>query len=154
MTGSRHAFLPLPPGGNKLALLGEVLGADSRRAQKTLVFCNTVDSCRAVEHYAREEGLAAVCYHGDMPPEARQVRAGRVCGRVGFGGLVLGSGVWGVGVRDGVGVGGRGWGAGVGGWVMPYDMPNPNGCVDRAGVLRGVLGVGAGWPGVLAACGS
>ncbi|KAG2448645.1 hypothetical protein HYH02_006532 [Chlamydomonas schloesseri] len=72
VSGSQHAFLALPPGGNKLALLGEVLSADSRRRQKTLVFCNTVDSCRAVEHYAREEGLAVVCYHGDMPPEARQ----------------------------------------------------------------------------------
>ncbi|GFR39800.1 hypothetical protein Agub_g287, partial [Astrephomene gubernaculifera] len=72
VSGSSHQFLGVPPGGNKLQLLAEVLGADSRRSQKVLVFCNTVDSCRAVEHYAREEGLRCVCYHGDMPAEERQ----------------------------------------------------------------------------------
>ncbi|GIL63481.1 hypothetical protein Vafri_17533 [Volvox africanus] len=72
VSGSSHQFLTLPPGANKLQLLAEILGADSRRAQKVLVFCNTVDSCRAVEHFAREEGLPCVCYHGEMPPEERQ----------------------------------------------------------------------------------
>ncbi|KAG2501843.1 hypothetical protein HYH03_000341 [Edaphochlamys debaryana] len=72
VSGSTHQFLSLPPGGNKLQLLSEVLSADSRRSQKALVFCNTVDSCRAVEHFAREQGLRCVCYHGDMPPDERQ----------------------------------------------------------------------------------
>ncbi|GLC43306.1 hypothetical protein PLESTB_001342500 [Pleodorina starrii] len=72
VSGSSHQFLAQPPGGNKLQLLAEILGADSRRSQKVLVFCNTVDSCRAVEHFAREEGLPCVCYHGEMPPEERQ----------------------------------------------------------------------------------
>ncbi len=34
----------------------------------------TPSQVRAVEHFAREEGLACVCYHGEMPPEERQVR--------------------------------------------------------------------------------
>lgn len=56
-----------------LSIALQMLGADSRRSQKVLVFCNTVDSCRAVEHFAREEGLPCVCYHGEMPQEERQV---------------------------------------------------------------------------------
>lgn len=39
---------------------------------QVLVFCNTVDSCRAAEHYCSENGVATVCYHGDMPVNLRQ----------------------------------------------------------------------------------
>ncbi|KXZ44227.1 hypothetical protein GPECTOR_71g588 [Gonium pectorale] len=72
VSGSSHQFLTLPPGANKLQLLAEILGSDSRRSQKVLVFCNTMDSCRAVEHFSREEGMRCVCYHGEMPGEERQ----------------------------------------------------------------------------------
>lgn len=70
--GSRHQFMAMPPGANKMQMLAEVLSADNRRAQKVLVFCNTVDSVRAVEHFCQEERLPCVCYHGEMPMETRQ----------------------------------------------------------------------------------
>jgi superfamily II DNA/RNA helicase len=67
IAGSKHYFVSLPPGRDKLDMLVEVLGADARRGQKVLVFCNGIDSCRAVEHTCRERGLKTTCYHGDMP---------------------------------------------------------------------------------------
>lgn len=45
---------------------------DSKRGRKVLVFCNTVDSCRAVEHHCSERGLPTVCYHGSMPIGGRR----------------------------------------------------------------------------------
>jgi len=32
----------------------------------TLVFCNTVPSCRAAEHALAEAGISSLCYHGDL----------------------------------------------------------------------------------------
>ena len=47
--------------------------ADSevRRGRRTMIFCSSVDSCRAVEHALRERGLPTLCYHGDVPLEER-----------------------------------------------------------------------------------
>ncbi len=50
----------------------QLLLPDGRKPHKALVFCNSVDSCRAVEHHCREAGLPTLCYHGDMPVAARQ----------------------------------------------------------------------------------
>ncbi|KAG1667840.1 hypothetical protein FOA52_011028 [Chlamydomonas sp. UWO 241] len=70
--GSRHKFVRQPPGRDKLDLLGDLLAPDARQETKVLVFCNTVDSCRAVDHYCTENGVETVCYHGDMPVPMRQ----------------------------------------------------------------------------------
>jgi len=50
---------------------------------RTLIFCNTVDSCRATEYAVREhcvhtnqalsEESEVVCYHGDMNSKEREV---------------------------------------------------------------------------------
>lgn len=37
-----------------------------------MVFCNTLDSCRATEHYLRERGVPTLCYHGDVPLDGRR----------------------------------------------------------------------------------
>jgi superfamily II DNA/RNA helicase len=37
----------------------------------TLVFCNTVSSCRAAEHALAEAGLDSLCYHGELNSQAR-----------------------------------------------------------------------------------
>jgi len=37
----------------------------------TLVFCNTVSSCRAAEHALAEAGLQSLCYHGELNSNAR-----------------------------------------------------------------------------------
>ncbi|KAF8072921.1 DEAD-box ATP-dependent RNA helicase 39 [Scenedesmus sp. PABB004] len=69
---ARHDFRVLPPGGDKLQLLQELLAGDAARRRKVLVFCGSVDSVRAVEHCLSERGLPVVCYHGDMPLAARK----------------------------------------------------------------------------------
>eukprot|EP00879_Flechtneria_rotunda_P025367 GHRR01026952.1.p1 GENE.GHRR01026952.1~~GHRR01026952.1.p1 ORF type:complete len:415 (+),score=141.71 GHRR01026952.1:145-1389(+) len=70
--GARQDFKVLPPGGDKLQLLLEVLQSDVRKRHKVLVFCKSVDSCRAVEHFCQDRDLPTVCYHGDMPIAARK----------------------------------------------------------------------------------
>ena len=50
----------------------QVLTPDLRQGKKVLVFCSSVDSCRAVQHHCNDEGIKAVCYHGDMPVTLRQ----------------------------------------------------------------------------------
>lgn len=70
VSGSRHTFLPA--GTEKLDMAIQLLDSDYARAQRTMVFCNTLDSCRALEHYASERGIPTVCYHGDVPIEARK----------------------------------------------------------------------------------
>lgn len=37
-----------------------------------MVFCNTLDSCRATEHYLREKDVHTRCYHGDVPLDGRR----------------------------------------------------------------------------------
>jgi superfamily II DNA/RNA helicase len=37
-----------------------------RKQPLTLVFCNTVGSCRAAEHALAEAGIASLCYHGEL----------------------------------------------------------------------------------------
>lgn len=64
--------MAVPRGTDKLDLLLQTLGADARRKHKTLVFCNTVASCRAVEHFCSEYDIPTVCYHGDMPIPQRK----------------------------------------------------------------------------------
>lgn len=62
-------------GKDKFRLLVEELQAHtrSRQAKKTMVFCNTVASCRAAEYSVREEFDDQVrCYHGDMNSAERE----------------------------------------------------------------------------------
>lgn len=70
VSGSRHTFLPAST--EKLDMAIQLLDSDYSRASRTMVFCNTLDSCRALEHYASERGIPTVCYHGDVPIEARK----------------------------------------------------------------------------------
>jgi superfamily II DNA/RNA helicase len=66
----RHSFLELSGDVDKLDWLG---GEASKRQhqERLMVFCNTVQSCRAVEHSLSESGVDTVHYHGEMPPEIR-----------------------------------------------------------------------------------
>lgn len=45
----------------------QVVEAEQRRRRRVMVFCNTLDSCRATEHALQEAGLPTRCYHGDVP---------------------------------------------------------------------------------------
>jgi superfamily II DNA/RNA helicase len=45
-----HRMEPVKGGKDKLELLRDVLARHHAKGQRTLVFCNTVASCRAVEY--------------------------------------------------------------------------------------------------------
>ena len=90
---AKHAFIEVPTGEDKLALALRVLTSGDVRGSprsRTLIFCNTVASCRAVEHTLREARVPTVCYHGAMPAEerAQSIEAFRAVGEAG-GGPVL-----------------------------------------------------------------
>lgn len=42
------------------------------KARRVMVFCNTLDSCRATEHFLREKDIHTCCYHGDIPLDGRR----------------------------------------------------------------------------------
>ena len=50
----------------------QVLHADVAKSRRVMVFCNTLDSCRATEHYLREKEVHTLCYHGDVPLDGRR----------------------------------------------------------------------------------
>jgi superfamily II DNA/RNA helicase len=52
--------------------VGQVVEGDCAHGRRVMVFCNTLDSCRATEHYLKERGLATLCYHGDVPLDGRR----------------------------------------------------------------------------------
>lgn len=54
-------------GGQGAALLS----ADQTDGGLTLVFCNTVSSCRAAQHALAESGIESLCYHGELNSAAR-----------------------------------------------------------------------------------
>ncbi|CAM9912209.1 unnamed protein product, partial [Phaeothamnion confervicola] len=62
----KHAMVDTK-GRDKLASLLDVLHQNQGRVERTLVFCNTVKSCQAVEHAVREAGLDCRPYHGEVP---------------------------------------------------------------------------------------
>lgn len=58
----------------------QLLAGDQAKGRRTMVFCNTLDSCRAAEHFLVEQDLATVCYHGDIPLDQRKTALHRFAG--------------------------------------------------------------------------
>ncbi|KAF8819628.1 DEAD/DEAH box helicase domain-containing protein, partial [Cardiosporidium cionae] len=58
-------------GQDKLEVLGDVLRMQKTENGKLMIFCNTVQSCRACEHYVRENGWNSRSYHSEMPQITR-----------------------------------------------------------------------------------
>jgi superfamily II DNA/RNA helicase len=57
-------------GRDKLVVLLETLQV--RPGARTLLFCNTVSSCRAVEHYLSEQRFPSLSYHGELNSAERR----------------------------------------------------------------------------------
>jgi superfamily II DNA/RNA helicase len=66
----RHVMLDTK-GGDKVQLLLDILSTSRQKEERVMIFCNTVQSCRAAEHALKEISLNSVCYHGDMHSEER-----------------------------------------------------------------------------------
>jgi len=68
---------------DKLSLLNDIVAGDGGEGAAllskhksggqalTLVFCNTVSSCRAAQHALAEAGIPSLCYHGQLNSIAR-----------------------------------------------------------------------------------
>mmetsp|Transcript_21510 Transcript_21510/g.32221 ORF Transcript_21510/g.32221 Transcript_21510/m.32221 type:complete len:710 (+) Transcript_21510:121-2250(+) len=67
---------------DKLSLLVDIVAGGERQKREqhhrgdhlplTLVFCNTVSSCRAAEHALSESGVTSLSYHGDLNSDDRE----------------------------------------------------------------------------------
>ncbi len=69
----RHDFEETK-GRDKLSLLREVLhrSKSGKYNNKCMIFCNTLDSCRAVEYTLSEASVPVISYHGGMNSAARE----------------------------------------------------------------------------------
>lgn len=59
-----------------LTFLGDVGREGGLKGGKMMVFCNTVDSCRFLDHFLVESGYSTACVHGEIPAERRKVEYG------------------------------------------------------------------------------
>lgn len=71
VASARHDFLKLSGTENKLESLTQVLEPSLAKGNHCMVFCNTLNSCRAVDHHLSENGIKTVNYHGEVPADER-----------------------------------------------------------------------------------
>ncbi|XP_027335127.1 DEAD-box ATP-dependent RNA helicase 39 isoform X2 [Abrus precatorius] len=71
ISSARHDFIKLSGSENKLEALLQVLEPSLAKGNKVMVFCNTLDSSRAVDHFLGENHISTVNYHGEVPAEQR-----------------------------------------------------------------------------------
>eukprot|EP00897_Mesotaenium_endlicherianum_P005549 jgi/Mesen1/5021/ME000025S04420 len=71
VANARHDFLPVAGSENKLDTLLQVVETSLAKGQHVMVFCNTVQSCRAVDHFLQESSIHTVNYHGEVPADER-----------------------------------------------------------------------------------
>ncbi|KAL4565921.1 hypothetical protein LXL04_030027 [Taraxacum kok-saghyz] len=71
VASARHDFIKLSGAENKLEALLQVLEPSLSKGNRVMVFCNTLNSSRAVDHFLSENQLATVNYHGEVPAAER-----------------------------------------------------------------------------------
>ncbi|PPR96462.1 hypothetical protein GOBAR_AA24211 [Gossypium barbadense] len=71
IASARHDFIKLLGSENKLEALLQVLEPSLAKGNRVMVFCNTLNSSRAVDHFLGENQISTVNYHGEVPPEQR-----------------------------------------------------------------------------------
>ncbi|GLJ40625.1 hypothetical protein SUGI_0838570 [Cryptomeria japonica] len=71
IASARHDFIKLSGDENKLEALLQVLEPSLAKGNKVMVFCNTLGSSRAVDHFLNENQVLTVNYHGEVPAEKR-----------------------------------------------------------------------------------
>ncbi|KAK6940075.1 DEAD/DEAH box helicase domain [Dillenia turbinata] len=71
IASARHDFIKLSGAENKLEALLQVLEPSLAKGNKVMVFCNTLNSSRAVDHFLSENQIFTVNYHGEVPAEQR-----------------------------------------------------------------------------------
>lgn len=53
------------------SMIVQVLEPSLSKGNRVMVFCNTLNSSRAVDHYLSENQISTVNYHGEVPAEER-----------------------------------------------------------------------------------
>ncbi|KAG6408495.1 hypothetical protein SASPL_131508 [Salvia splendens] len=71
IASARHDFVKLSGSENKLEALLQVLEPSLAKGNRVMVFCNTLSSSRAVDHFLSESQISTVNYHGEVPAEQR-----------------------------------------------------------------------------------
>lgn len=71
IASARHDFIKISGSENKLESLLQVLEPSLAKGNKVMVFCNTLNSSRAVDHFLHENQVSTVNYHGEVPAEQR-----------------------------------------------------------------------------------
>ncbi|XP_015886265.2 DEAD-box ATP-dependent RNA helicase 39 [Ziziphus jujuba] len=71
IASARHDFIKLSGSENKLEALLQVLEPSLAKGNRVMVFCNTLNSSRAVDHFLNESQISTVNYHGEVPAEQR-----------------------------------------------------------------------------------
>ncbi|MCD9645697.1 hypothetical protein HAX54_034823 [Datura stramonium] len=71
IASARHDFIKLSGSENKLEALLQVLEPSLAKGNRVMVFCNTLNSSRAVDHFLNETQISTVNYHGEVPAEQR-----------------------------------------------------------------------------------
>ncbi|KAL9449527.1 hypothetical protein AB3S75_011450 [Citrus x aurantiifolia] len=71
IASARHDFIKLSGSENKLEALLQVLEPSLSKGNKVMVFCNTLNSSRAVDHFLNENQISTVNYHGEVPAQER-----------------------------------------------------------------------------------
>lgn len=71
VASARHDFIKLSGSENKLEALLQVLEPSLAKGNKVMVFCNTLNSSRAVDHFLSENQISTVNYHGEVPAVQR-----------------------------------------------------------------------------------
>ncbi|KAL6578276.1 hypothetical protein OROMI_010604 [Orobanche minor] len=71
IASARHDFIKLSGSENKLEALLQVLEPSLAKGNRVMVFCNTLNSSRAVDHFLNENRVPTVNYHGEVPAEQR-----------------------------------------------------------------------------------
>ncbi|KAL0366471.1 UNVERIFIED_CONTAM: DEAD-box ATP-dependent RNA helicase 39 [Sesamum radiatum] len=71
IASARHDFIKLSGSENKLEALLQVLEPSLAKGNRVMVFCNTLNSSRAVDHFLNENQISTVNYHGEVPAEQR-----------------------------------------------------------------------------------
>lgn len=71
IASARHDFIKLLGSENKLEALLQVLEPSLAKGNRVMVFCNTLNSSRAVDHFLNENQISTVNYHGEVPAHER-----------------------------------------------------------------------------------
>ncbi|KAM5562159.1 DEAD-box ATP-dependent RNA helicase 39 [Rosa sericea] len=71
IASARHDFIKLSGSENKMEALLQVLEPSLAKGNRVMVFCNTLNSSRAVDHFLNENQISTANYHGEVPAEQR-----------------------------------------------------------------------------------